>query len=255
MRGQDKRGKFPAAYSSIDTATHIGIFAEAPARLRAVLAGLTQADFRAKPRPEKWSIQEISFHVVDSEVMGAGRIRQVFAEPGAVFARYDQDAWATAIKYQELDTTSLSHWLGLFASLRATASVIFRTATTEIWAHWGTHGEWGPLTLRQLLELYADHGERHIGQIVELRNSIGEANSFPAPSGDKAILGQRIHGCEVTSTGRTSSALMDQNQWLCFRQDPVVGTACSRRGARGPEHVSGRTSEAPPRGQSGKTQS
>jgi plasmid replication initiation protein len=39
------------------------------------------------------------------------------------------------------------------------------------------HHIFGVMTLRQLLEMYADHGERHIAQILELRRRL----DIPSP--------------------------------------------------------------------------
>ncbi|HLE20918.1 MAG TPA: hypothetical protein VJB88_07355, partial [Vicinamibacteria bacterium] len=52
-------------------------------------------------------------------------------------------------------------------------------AREEDWKKWGSHADWGRLTVRQLLELYADHGERHIEQIVELRLLLGNPVNVP----------------------------------------------------------------------------
>jgi hypothetical protein len=54
-----------------------------------------------------------------------------------------------------------------------------KNATTTDWTNTGIHPEWGNLSLRHLLELYADHSERHIGQILELRKLLNKSLDFP----------------------------------------------------------------------------
>jgi hypothetical protein len=141
----------------------------------------------AHPRENKWSIQEIVFHITDAEIMGAARIRQTYAEPGSRFAVYEQDIWAKELKYQKRDSKSFYSSLILFDSLRLATSKIFRGAQQEDWQKTGLHPEWGDLTLRQLLEIYADHSERHIGQILTLRGLLGKGVDLPL------LLEQRLY--------------------------------------------------------------
>ena len=50
---------------------------------------------------------------------------------------------------------------------------MLRAATPTQWERAANHPRYGPLTLRNLLELYADHTERHVGQIIRIRELIG----------------------------------------------------------------------------------
>lgn len=159
----------PNTYSQIPTGDLIKIYADAPERLNRVLKGLSVKELQAHPKLAKWSIQEIAVHMAEAEIMGAARIRQTFAEPGATFAVYDQDAWARELDYQKFDAKAFYSSLMMFDSLRLNTTKIFRRAKEKDWEKYGMHSELGKLTLRQLLEIYADHGERHIGQILELR--------------------------------------------------------------------------------------
>lgn len=170
---------FPDTYARFSTAELLAIFADGPLRLRTTLVGLASRQIRSRPRPEKWSILEIALHLVDAEVMGASRVRLVFAEPGGTFVPYDQDAWAAALRYQQQDDVALDRALRLFDLLRGTTLGIFAAASHADWRKTGTHPELGLLTLRNLLEMYADHSERHIGQILECRRLLGVPLAFP----------------------------------------------------------------------------
>ncbi len=50
---------------------------------------------------------------------------------------------------------------------------LFSVASAADWTKQGTHPEYGPLSLRNLLELYADHSERHLEQILDIRTRLG----------------------------------------------------------------------------------
>ena len=169
---------FPDLYVQIKTDKLLEVFDQGPVRLRNVLADLTHEHLKAKPRPGKWSIQEIIMHVADSEIMGAARVRQAYTQPGSSFAAYDQDVWANHLGYQEQDNPAVQNALNLFESLRRTTSVIFHHARVEDWGKIGVHAEHGEITLRNLLELYADHSERHIEQILSIRSLLDKTIEF-----------------------------------------------------------------------------
>ena len=169
---------FPSVYANISTDELIRIYAAAPERLNALLKGLSVHELQEHAKPGKWSIQEIAIHLADAEIMGAARIRQAFAEPGSNFAAYEQEIWAKAFDYQGFDSKAFFSAVMLFDSLRLNTTKIFHRAATDDWNKFGNHPHWGKLTLRQLLELYADHGERHIHQILELRILVDKPMEF-----------------------------------------------------------------------------
>ncbi|NIR52052.1 DUF664 domain-containing protein [candidate division KSB1 bacterium] len=185
MRGH--QSTFPNAYTQLTTKELLRAFDLGATHLPQVLKELTEQDLKARPRTGKWSIQEIVLHVADSEIMGAGRIRQAYTQPGSTFATYDQDIWADIFDYRNQDGSAIQNALKLFEYLRRTSSAIFRRARRGDWQKNGIHAEYGSLTLRQLLELYADHSERHIERILDLRSRLGKAIEFPI------LLQQRLY--------------------------------------------------------------
>src|SRR3954466_12329271 len=90
-------------YSQYTSGALLGAYRAGPAHLRAAVSGLSREDLQAHPRPGKWSIIEITRHLTDGEVVGAGRIRSAWAEPGSNFIGYNQDRWAMALEYQVTD--------------------------------------------------------------------------------------------------------------------------------------------------------
>jgi hypothetical protein len=170
---------FPDLYAAIPTARLIEVYAAGPARLRTALEGLDEFAWTAKPRPGKWSIREIALHVTDSELVGAGRIRLTRAQPGSGFFAYDENAWAGVYDYQHADAASVERSLALFGALRSYLLPVFAGATAAAWNHPALHPERGAITLRNLLELYADHSERHIDQILENRRLLGLEIALP----------------------------------------------------------------------------
>jgi len=170
---------FPDTYSTLSTERLREAFARAPQRIEASLAGLSEDRLRGRPLAGKWSIHEVVLHVADSECLGAVRIRQAIGDDRASFPGYDQDRWSATLRYVDRSPAVRSAMLRLFRANREAAAELLAAATPEEWRREGIHPEWGPLSLRQLLELYADHGERHLGQILERRRLLGEELDMP----------------------------------------------------------------------------
>lgn len=177
MRGVLSR--FPETYADIDRQALLRAYEAGPRRLRLAIAGLTREQMRTPVAQGVWSIQEVVVHMADSELNGAGRIRLVRAQPGSTFFGYDQDVWARAFGYRELDEDAVEAAIGLFTALRTTTLPLFTGASDADWHATGIHPEHGTVSLRNLLELYADHSERHICQIVERRGLLGSPLSLP----------------------------------------------------------------------------
>jgi hypothetical protein len=182
-RGLSMQGVVAAfpKYDFYTTKELINAYSSGPPRLVSVIQNLSEDELRNRARgPNTWSIQEIVLHVTDSELQGAFRIRKARAEPGANFPGYDQDLWTRELGHRQSDAAARSLSLELFSLLRRTTAAIFLQAQDADWGRcWGKHPEFGSLSLRNLLELYADHCERHIEQILTIRQILGKPVVFP----------------------------------------------------------------------------
>jgi hypothetical protein len=165
---------FPDLYREIPTERLFEAYTAAPRRFDLALDGLAEADLLARPRPGKWSIQEIVCHVADSETCGALRFRLAIAQPGGALPSYDQDRFAAGLAYAAFDRDLFERTRELFRNLREVSAGLLRAASPSAWERTSRHHQWGDVTLRQLLELYADHGERHLEQVLDRRAALGK---------------------------------------------------------------------------------
>ena len=170
---------FPEVLANVSTAELVDVYEAGPARIRQSLVGLGSVQLRAHPRTDKWSIAQVVLHLADAEIMGAGRIRLALVQPGSPVTCYDQAIWANELRYDRRDHAATPTALHLFSALRDVTTNLFREASRADWDKTVLHPEWGPLTLRQLLELYADHSERHIEQILHMRQLLGTPTEMP----------------------------------------------------------------------------
>lgn len=171
---------FPEVYADFDLESLLVAYERGPRRLREALRGLSGASLRAEAQPGKWSIMNVALHLADSELVGAVRIRQVLGGAGPRLPAYDQDRWSRDLSYDAADANRLGRTLDLFEVLRATTFSLLQAARPDDWSRTGEHPEHGRITLRNLLELYADHSERHVEQIVERRRILGSPIELPS---------------------------------------------------------------------------
>jgi DinB family protein len=123
----------------------------------------------AHPIAGKWSAREIVHHLGDSETTSAVRIRRLLCEDQPVIQGYDQDDFATRLRYNERD---MGPALEAFRSARATTMQLLPLLTEEDWKRAGTHTESGRYTAEDWLRIYADHAHNHAAQIRRLRDAL-----------------------------------------------------------------------------------
>src|SRR5688572_3197189 len=76
-------------------------YADGPACLEAALRRVPAPAMKWQPGPGKWSAHEIVVHCADSEVNAHMRLRYLLAEREPVIQAYDQDLWATDLRYHD----------------------------------------------------------------------------------------------------------------------------------------------------------
>ena len=123
----------------------------------------------AHPLPGKWSAREIVHHLGDSECTSSIRLRRLLAEDRPVIQGYDQDEYATRLKYNERDMVPA---LEAFRAARATSAQLLNLMTEDDWKREGEHTESGRYTAEQWLEIYAAHAHNHASQIRRLREAL-----------------------------------------------------------------------------------
>jgi hypothetical protein len=141
-------------------------FRRAPEVLAVVLTGVFGDEIDFTPGPGKWSIRQIIAHLADSEMVGAHRFRQVIAESNPTLVAFDQNAWAQNLDYaRRLPKNSLD----TFRRVRAENYDLLKALPESTYDRGGTHTERGPVTLRHLLDTYAEHAESHARQVQTIR--------------------------------------------------------------------------------------
>lgn len=138
------------------------------------ITGAAGSEFDFVPEPGKWSIRQIVAHLSDSEIAAAMRLRRIIAEDNPRLEAYDQDAWANNLDYGRRKP---SQALETFRRIRAENYELLKELPEAVFDRVGLHSERGPLTLKRLTQLIAEHAESHAAQ---LRARRAEFKTFKA---------------------------------------------------------------------------
>ena len=148
----------------------IGQIAAVPSALAAAVKGLDDTQLDTPYRPGGWSPRQIVHHLADSHMNAYIRFKLGMTEDNPTIKPYDEKKWAETIDGasapidQSMSMIDGLHrrWVQFLKSLDMTA--LSRTVV---------HPERGPMTLTDLLSLYAWHGKHHTAHITGLRQRMG----------------------------------------------------------------------------------
>ena len=143
---------------------------ELPARLRAAVGGLSDAQLDTPYRPGGWSVRQLVHHVADSHMNGYIRVKLALTEETPTIKPYDENAWALLADMKLPVDVSLR----LIDSIHARWAAVYRAMTVEEFERAFVHPEIGAqLTLDSHLQQYAWHSHHHLAHITELRRAKG----------------------------------------------------------------------------------
>ena len=128
------------------------------------LKRIDEMEARTKPNPQKWSIQEILGHLVDSAANNHQRFVRAQEVEELVFPGYAQDHWVRVQSYNETSWEDLVELWQLY-NLHL-AHVITRLPEEKLSMKCKI-GQSEPITLEYLAEDYVAHLKHHLKQIEE----------------------------------------------------------------------------------------
>lgn len=173
MTTDDEQARFPIGrftrrdrYTSDQRQHAIDRLAALPARLRDALDGLDAESLDAPYRPGGWTVRQLVHHVADSHANFGIRLRLALTEDDPVIRPYDQDAWSRLADSRTLDVAPS---LAIVDGVHARAVALLRTLAPSDFARPLRHPETGPMTIDQLVALYAWHGDHHVAHIERSR--------------------------------------------------------------------------------------
>lgn len=157
--------------------------AEAPDRLRRIVAGLTETQLATRPAAGKWSIKEIVAHLADGEVVLGARYRFAVAHDRPPIQGYDQDRFVEKLGVSRTTTQEL---LDDFSMARAVNLGLLSRLSEADFDRAGIHSERGEESVRTMVAMYAGHDRIHLSQVETIRVGLFPRRKGPTSRTKKA---------------------------------------------------------------------
>ncbi len=165
-------GKFkPESNLSPERRTElIAQIAEAPARMRAAVQGLSPQQLDTPYRPQGWTVRQVVHHVPDSHMNSYMRFKLALTESEPTIKPYEQQLWAELADSRQ---TPVETSLTLLECLHQRWVLLLKSMADGDWQRTFRHPELGIMRLDTNLALYAWHGRHHVAHITGLRERMG----------------------------------------------------------------------------------
>jgi hypothetical protein len=152
----------------------MAILPETPGRIAALVEGRTEAQLRAKPAPEAWSVNEVLAHLrAAHDVLGTSMTR-IAAEDRPEWRRLSPRAWMRKTDYVDWE---FAPGFDAFRQQRSELLAVLHTLPPDAWSRVAVVTERKGRTERSL-RFYGDwlaaHEVEHLGQIGDILTTIGE---------------------------------------------------------------------------------
>ena len=148
----------------------LDVLAELDGWLDRRFSGVPEPALRKPEAPGKWSAVDVVQHLADSELVLGFRVRMILTEDRPPLQGYDQDAWATTLRYPEVP---LAEARAQLRALRAANLRVLRRLGPAELERAGMHSERGAETLGHLLKLMGGHDLVHRRQIDRVLTAAG----------------------------------------------------------------------------------
>lgn len=161
-------GKFkrPDKLSDAERKLAIEEIAAAPANFRKALKGLDDKKLDTPYRDGGWTVRQVAHHVPDSHMNAYIRFKLTLTEDKPTIKTYEEAEWA---KLPDTKLTPVDVSLTILDAVHTRWVTLLRSMAPGDWSRMLNHPENGPMSLDQLLAMYAWHGKHHAAHITGLR--------------------------------------------------------------------------------------
>jgi hypothetical protein len=143
---------------------------QTPARLRAAIEGLSEAQLDTPYREGGWTVRQVVHHVPDSHMNSYVRFKLALTEEEPTIRPYMENLWA---ELPEAKSAPVELSLALLESLHQRWMLMLRGLGPNEWKRTFRHPEIGLISLEKNLAIYAWHGRHHVAHITALRERMG----------------------------------------------------------------------------------
>lgn len=144
-----------------------GALRDFPTRLTRAIDGLSDEALRRPEAEGKWSIAEVIAHLAQFELIVGHRIRSIVSADTPPLVAFDQERWVRDV-YRGEPAAELIEQL---AAIRSINLKFLERLREDEWSRAGIHPQYGHNTIRQLIDRFEKHQEKHLGQIERIKAS------------------------------------------------------------------------------------
>lgn len=138
-----------------------------PGILDSMVEGLSDAQLDTPYRDGGWTVRQVVHHLADSHMNAFLRFKFMLLEDFPKIKTYNQDTWALSTEY----ALPLEPSLTLLRGLHARWAAMLESVSEQDWTtRTADHPENGVVTMDRMLQIYSNHGEKHCGHIMGLRD-------------------------------------------------------------------------------------
>ncbi|MEW5702359.1 MAG: YfiT family bacillithiol transferase [Candidatus Zixiibacteriota bacterium] len=141
-----------------------------PEMLEAAVKGLNDQQLDTSYGEGKWTVRQVVHHVAEAHLMAFARVKIALTEDKPALPMYDQVKWT---ELPDARLAPIAPSLGIIRALHERWCGLWAMLPADAWQRGSVHARRGEMTIDDLLVLYADHGDKHVAQIVGLRAAKG----------------------------------------------------------------------------------
>lgn len=149
-----------------DRPVFLAQLAEAPRKLRAAVAGLSDAQLDTPYREGGWTVRQVVHHLADAQMNWYIRPKLAVTEDVPVTKTYAEQLWA---ELADARSSPIEPSLQIYESVIARWLLFYESLAPEQWGRKFSNPEWGTLTVEDALRGMAWHSRHHTAHITELR--------------------------------------------------------------------------------------
>jgi DinB superfamily len=145
----------------------LAILSSTPEKLRREIQDLSPRETKKRPRPDKWSVQQILAHLADVEQHGMrNRVEVIVTQDRPLLEPFDQEKRAVELRYDRIDP---SKSLASLASQRKANLRWLRRLRPADLRRIGIHPQVGEVSVLNFLHEWAFHDLGHLRQIMDVK--------------------------------------------------------------------------------------
>jgi hypothetical protein len=160
----------PSPFTAVHRAAAIQTLAEAPARMRLAVAGLSDEQLDTPYRPEGWTVRQVVHHTADSHINAYLRTKFALSDEHPTIRPYPEATWA---EMADGRAAPVSMSLNLLDGLHGRWVMLLKSLIPGQFARTIQHPERGAMTVDDVLAMYEWHSRHHAAHITELRARMG----------------------------------------------------------------------------------